>query len=625
MMPRRARPETLMEALPGMGRIIRFLLPYLRGHRLLLVAALVALLLGTAARVLEPWPLKVVVDYVASSQPNVTLPDIPGFGERIQLAEIEPFRLMFLAALSLLGIVALRAVMAYCSSIGFALVGHRMMTEVRIRLFRHLQGLSLSFHHKVKTGELTLRVISDVNMLQEVMVTAILPMLANVLVLIGMIGVMLLVNWRLSLLALAPMPLVWMLTLYFGHRIHAAIRAQRRQEGAMAATTSESLTAIRNVQALSLEGVFARVFADESRKSLKSGVRSKQLTANLERVVDVVVGLSVAIVLWQGGRLVVMGHLSPGDLIVFLTYLKNTFRPLRTSVKHASRLARAVAAGERIIDLLDQKADIRDLPDSRPAPPFRGALCFDRVTFGYEPGHPVLRRVTLQIQPGQWLAVVGPSGVGKSTLVGLLLRLHDPEEGRVLIDGVDIREYKLASLRGQISIVLPGSLLFAASVRENIGYGARDASEEEIEQAARLANAHDFIMAMPEGYDTLLGERGATLSSGQRQRLAIARAALRSSSILILDEPTTGLDRANEQAVIDSITHLTQDRTVIMITHDLDLAARADQIAYLEGGKILELGGHAELLAKDGYYAELFHNREYHTHHPIPDEVADAQ
>lgn len=597
------KPANISTALPGLRRILACFSPYLRSHTGLLAGSLLALLFGIAAQLLEPWPLKIVIDWIVSDHPNIGVVQIP------QLARLTTMQFLTLLALSLVVIISLRGVLSYLSSIGFALAGTRTMAKMRDDLYQHLQGLSLSFHNRAKTGELTLRVVSDVNLIGETMVTAIMPMIAHLLVLVGMIGVMLWMSWQLTLFALLPWPILWLISSHLGKKIHQVTRKQRKQEGAMAATAAESLAAIRDVQALSLEKNFAEVFAEVGQKSLSTGVQVKRLTANLERSADVMIGISSAIVLWQGTRFVLLGELSPGDLIVFITYLKSTFRPIRMFAKYTSRMARAIAAGERIVDLMEEKADIQDLPGAVAAPPFKGALRFEQVAFSYEPEHPILRGIDLYVPPGRRVAVVGPSGMGKSTLVSLILRLYDPTHGRVLIDGKDIRSFQLKSLREQISIVLPNSLLFAAGIRDNIGYGAARADFADIERAAKLANAHDFIMAMPKGYDTELGERGVTLSSGQQQRIAIARAALRQSPILILDEPTTGLDRGNEQAVIEALANLAQGRTVIMITHDLDLAAQADQIVFLENGNIVEQGSHADLLNRGGRYAALFRAR----------------
>ena len=420
---------------------------------------------------------------------------------------------------------------------------------------------------------------------------------------------MLWLNWQLALIALLPLPLLAVTTIKLGHRIQAVSRIQRSGEGDMAASTAESMSGMRVVQALSLEARMATSFESQSNRSLTDGVKGKRLAASLERSTDVLVGFSTALVLGYGAVLILRGALTPGDLIVFLAYLKNAFKPVRDFAKHSGRLAKATAAGERVADLLEEEPEVRDVLGAVPAPAFRGSVRYEDVGFAYAGGRTVLHGVHLDLEPGRMVALVGPSGAGKSTVASLLMRLYDPTSGRVLIDGRDVRDFTLASLRGQISGVLQDSLMFSDTVRENIAFAAPGATDGEIEAAARLANAHDFIMAMPDGYETILSERATTLSTGQRQRLAIARAALRRSPILILDEPTTGLDRENEGLVIDALRRLARDRSVLLVTHDLDFAADAHMIAYLDRGRILERGSHADLLRAGGPYAALFKAR----------------
>jgi ATP-binding cassette, subfamily B, bacterial len=330
------------------------------------------------------------------------------------------------------------------------------------------------------------------------------------------------------------------------------------------------------------------------------------------------IGVATALVLWRGAELVMANTLTPGDLLVFLTYLKNAFKPVRDFAKYIGRLAKASAAGDRILDLLDHAPEIYDLPDAQPAPRLVGAVTFEQVKFAYQPGHLVLHHLDFEIQPGQRVAIVGHSGSGKSTLSSLLLRLYDPTEGRILIDGTDIRQYTLESLRTQISVVLQDSVLFAASVWDNITYGSAMATEADVIAAAKLANAHNFILKFPLGYDTVLGERGVTLSGGQRQRLSIARAAIRQAPILVLDEPTTGLDKANEREVLDALERVETGRTTLMIVHDLELAARADLILYLEQGRLLEQGNHDELMQLGDRYAALYRLQATERQHLAP-------
>ena len=606
----------LRENLPGLWRISRYFWPHARQYRGLMAASLAALFAEVALRLMEPWPLKLVFDRLLGTGKGNRLRFLPDFHQ------LDPMTLLTYAALAVVVITGLRALASYWQLVGFAQIGNRVLRKVRAQLYRHVQYLSLSFHTRARTGDLVIRCINDVAMLQDVAVTALLPTLAKALIVVGLIALMFFLNWRLALIALSVFPLFWLRTFTIQTRMRELAHRQRRQEGAMAATAAESIQAIKTVQALSLEETFAQTFSSASERSFKEDVKGKRLAATLERTVDVIVALATALVLWFGTRSVLRHEMSGGDLLVFLAYLKSAYRPVQDFAKYTSRLAKASAAGERVIDLLEHVPEIRDRPDAVRAPAFAGRVRFDDVSFAYEAESRTLSAVNLSVAPGQLVAVMGPSGSGKSTLVSLVLRLYDPTSGRVLIDGRDIREFTIDSLRSQISVVLQDNLLFATSVLENIRYAAPGASREEIEAAARLANAHDFILALPQQYETLLGERGVTVSHGQRQRIAIARAALRKAPILILDEPTTGLDKKNEHAVLDALARLQQERTTFFITHDPTAAAKASQIVYIENGRIEEHGTPAELLRLNGRFASVWRLR---TTTPAPElEIAAA-
>lgn len=595
-----SQPNSFKQSWPGLWRVLLHFWPQTRKHRWLVLGSWTALLAEVGFRLLEPWPLKVVFDRVINKMHGA-------HGYRVSIFDIfEPVTLLAMMATLTVLLTALRAMAGYFTTVGFAKIGNRVLAQVRLQLYRHIQYLSLSFHSKARTGDLVVRVISDVGLLQDVVVTAVLPMLAKSLILTGMIVLMFWLNWKLALVALSIFPLFWLRTVTMGKKINEVSRQQRKREGAMAATASETISAIKTVQALSLESAFEEQFTRQNEKNWKQDVKAKRLAASLERSVDLLTAVAGAAVLFYGARLVLQKELSAGALLVFLAYLKNAFRPIQEFAKYTARLGKAAAAGERVLDLLQRVPEIRDLPGAVPAHAFRGAVTFERIGFAYEIGQPRLQDINLEVSPGQCIAVVGPSGSGKSTLVSLLLRLYDPQTGRVMIDGRDIREFTLESLRSQISAVLQDNLLFAASVRDNIAHGAPEATPERILAAARLANAHEFVSALPQGYDTVLGERGVTLSQGQRQRLAIARAAIRKAPILILDEPMTGLDKNNEKAVLESLNRLDYGCTTFLITHDLRHAAQAHLIIYLEDGQILERGTHENLYRANGRYAALF-------------------
>ncbi len=604
MLKWRSRPTKLRETASGMRRIYQHVSPYMAQHRGLAIGSALALIGATLMRLLEPLPVKLVIDRVVVVGAQQASSGIAW------IDSLPPMQLLVFCSAMVVTAIGLRALFGYVSTVGFALAGSRIMGQLRHDLYCHLQSLSLSFHDRARTGDLTMRMVGDVGMMREAAVTALLPLATNVLIVTGMAGVMLWLNWQLALIALAPVPLLALATVKLGKRIQTVSREQRKREGGIAAATSESMAGMRVVQALSLEGRMTRTFASHNAGSLTDGVRAKRLSASLERATDIIAGVSTAMVLGFGALLVIRRTITPGDLIVFLTYLKSTFRPIRDFAKNTSRIAKATAAGERVVDLLEEEPDICDAPDAVTAPPFRGRICFDAVGFAYPGGGEVMNGFNLSIAPGELVALVGHSGAGKSTAASLLMRLYDPLWGRILIDGRDIRSFTLPSLRGQISTILQEPLLFSETIRENIALSCPEASDAEIEAAARLANAHEFIMRLPDGYDTVLSERGASLSMGQRQRIAIARAALRQSPILVLDEPTASLDRENEGLVIDALLRTARGRSTLLVTHDLEFAARADRIVLIDDGRIAESGEPAEMAARGGAFARLLAARD---------------
>jgi len=595
-----ARKSGLKESVPGLLDVLRFFWPWIRKERPLITGSLMALLAGVILRLAEPWPLKFILDRVIPTD------RLPGLNTIPALDDLDPMTLLTVTTVALVIITSVRALFDSMHKVGFAKVGNRVLREIRTHVFHHMQSLSLAFHDKSRSGDLIIRVTRDVSLLRDVTSTAILPLVASVLILTGMVAVMLLLQWQLALLAMTVVPLFWFSTSRIGKGIHQAARKQRKREGAMAATAAESITAIREIQALALEDVFAESFASSNVKSQKQDMKAAKLSASLVRTVDILLAISTSMVMWYGAVLVTRGSITPGDLIIFLAYLKRAFKPAKDFAKYTARLAKATAAGERVLALLERTPDVQDLPDAVEAPPFQGRVSFENVTFAYEAEHPVFSGVDFQLARGEMVAIVGESGIGKSTLASLLLRLYDPVEGRVKIDDRDIREFKLPSLRNQISVVLQDALLFASTVGENIAHGATDPSQEMIEEAARLASAHEFILDLPQGYDTPVGERGTTLSRGQRQRISIARSAMQRSPILILDEPTAGLDETNEREIVETLLRMARERTTLLITHNMRLAANADLVIYLDRSGIIERGPPADLIRQGGRYASVY-------------------
>jgi len=558
---------------PSMRRSLKLVAPDVAPHRALILFGVLALLLEVAFRVLEPWPLKIVVDAVTAFR---------GAKVSHQPASVE---LLIGCGVALLLIVGLRALSNYLATICFALVGSRAATSLRARVFRHVQGLSQQFHARNRSADTVQRIVGDVARMQEVAITAGLPLMANVATLLVMVVVMFVLDPLLASVVLVAVVAFAVTSGPTSRKITAASRQTRKGEGQLANTAQESLASIRVVQAYGLENMVEENFTSANRTSLREGVRSRRYAARLERTTDVIVGLATAIVLVGGGLRVMQGAMSPGDLVLFITYLRTTMKPLRDMAKYTGRIARASASGERVADLMEITPDVVT-PDMPVRPDVvTGAVRFEWVVTEYD-GVEVLRGLCLDIRPGERVAIIGPSGAGKSTLVSLLVRAIDPVSGCVRLDGYRLTDLDLTQLRASVSLLHQEAVLFTGTIRENIRMGRGDATDAEVEDAARAANAHDFIMEQPDGYDTVVGERGGTLSGGQRQRIAIARALLRRSPVVVLDEATTGLDPEAASLVLDAIDRLAAGRTTLAVTHDAEVALRATRVVWIEDGRI---------------------------------------
>lgn len=578
--------------------VVRRFLPYMRMRWKIITGSAFAMFAEVALRLLEPWPLKFIFD-AALHKTGASSTGVPA------LDRLAPMTILTVCAVAMVGVVAARAGAAYLRRVGFALAGNLVLTDVRADLFAHIQCLSLSFYNRRRTGDIATRLTSDVGRLQEVVSTAVLPLIAHLLTVLGVAAVMLFIEWRLALVSFAVLPLFWLSTQRIGKKIRSTARRERERHGEMGAIATEAIGSIGVVQSLGGEEVHNSRFGSRNISSLKEGVRGKRLAAQLLGTADVFIALGTAIMLWYGAYLVMHGDLQVTTLLVFFFYHKNMTRPIRNVAKYSGRTAKALASAERIVEILNTSPDIRDVPDAVDAPKRITQVTFEDIGFEYEPGKPAIRDLSFGARAGVVTAIVGPSGAGKSTLMSLLLRLYDPVEGRITAGGVDIRSLRVASWRSRIAVVPQESTLFASSIRDNITFGESGISDERVMAAAKMACADEFIRMLPEGYDTLVGERGCTLSQGQRQRIAIARAVVRDVPIIVLDEPTASLDRESAELISTAIHSLAESRICFIITHDLNAVTEADQIVYMTDGRIAELGTHETLLSRDGAYARV--------------------
>jgi ATP-binding cassette subfamily B protein len=555
-----------------------------------LLAALLAVA-GTGIALLKPWPLKYLFDEVLLPTGNPTSQDIQ--------------YILVLVVAALAGIAVLDSLVSAARSYILTVVGERVSASIRTKLYDHLQRLPLAYHEGTPTGELTTRLTGDVDKVRALLTVTLVDASTHVLTLAGMAGVLLVMDWQLSLALLLVLPLLLLTVSSFRARIRTVEENARDSEGDLAAVAQESLVAIKLVKAAGREDDESKRFRRHSDAAVTAVLRSARTSAAFGAAVDAVVAVATTGLIWLGAQRVLNGALTPGDLVIFTSYLRDFFGPTRALSKLPAQLARAGVRAARIADTLRRSPDIQDKPGALPAGPPRKQLSLHGVGFAYTHDRPVLRDVNLTVPVGSTLAVVGPTGAGKSTIAALMCRLQDPTSGRVLLDGTDLRDLTGASLHTQVGLVTQDAVLFRASVRENIAYGRPDASLEEVQDAARAAQAHNFVQALPRGYDTVLAERGATLSGGQKQRLALARGLLQGCPVLVLDEPTTGLDAQSEHALLEALLQVASVRTTVIITHRMAAAMAADEIIVLDAGRVVERGTHHRLITGGGLYAEM--------------------
>jgi ABC-type multidrug transport system fused ATPase/permease subunit len=575
-----------------------------RPYRGTLFIILLAMIVQTVMSVAGPWPLKIVLDNVVGSHKlrpwleHLLSPMLSG-GSKMQIAAA--------AALAAIIIAALGALASYIANYYTTSVGQWVANDLRMRTYHHLQQLSLSYYDKHQTGALLSTITADVQTIQAFASGSTLDIAVDLLTIVGMLFIMFWLNWDFTLIAVAVTPFLLLFISRFKKAVKKATHEVRRQQSNIVAVVEQGLESMRVVKAFGRQDLAQEELGTVSRATVDAALKARRIKALLSPIVSVTVSICVAVVLWRGSALILAGTMTVGALTVFLSYLTKFFKPVQDLATMTNSIAQTAVGVERVQAILDADTITPERPDAREPRALKGDILFDKVAFAYNTESPVLQEVSFHIKPGQMVGVVGPTGGGKSTIVSLIPRFYDPTAGSIQIDGVDIRDYKLQGLRNNIGYVLQETVLFQGTVRENIAYGHAGATEDEIMNAAKLADVDEFVSRMPHRYDTVVGERGDTLSGGQRQRIGIARAIIRNNPILILDEPTAALDTESESMVVQALERLMKGRTVITIAHRLSTIRNSDVIIVLKDGVVAEQGTHDELMKLGGTYSDLYH------------------